>query len=144
MHTSIVCINILQNIKAVVPNCRRRQPSKSCTSTFFVYPEGRMDRGKLIIICPPPPNSSKYKLLIFRHYLPPKMQKMTFLLCRMKYDGFLELYIYIQLLLDQHIKLYFYYYSLLKIGVSMYTKSMSSFLVGLKLVTHQMTDYILL
>ena len=48
MHTSIMCINILQNIKAVAPKLQEIA-DKPC---IYI----RTERGKLI--CPPPPDSS--------------------------------------------------------------------------------------
>ena len=47
MHTSIMCINILLNIKAVAPKLKEEVAGQ----TMYLYPDGRMDRGKLI--CPP-------------------------------------------------------------------------------------------
>jgi hypothetical protein len=58
MHTSIMCINILQNIKAVAPKLEEEIAGQ----TMYLYPDGRtdgraderVDRGKLIS---PPPDS---------------------------------------------------------------------------------------
>ena len=55
MHTSIMCINILQNIKAVAPKLQE----EIAEQTMYLYPDGRTDGrtngrtgGKLI--SPPP------------------------------------------------------------------------------------------
>jgi hypothetical protein len=39
MHTSIMCINILQNIKAVTPKLYE----KIAGQTMYLYPDGRTD-----------------------------------------------------------------------------------------------------
>ena len=44
MHTSIMCINILQNIKAVAPKLQEEIAGQ----TMYLYPDGRTDRDKLI------------------------------------------------------------------------------------------------
>ena len=50
MHTSILCINILQNIKAVVPKLQE----EIAEQTMYLYLDERTDRGKLICMPPPP------------------------------------------------------------------------------------------
>ena len=51
MHISIMCIKIIQNIKAVAPKLQE----EIARQTMYLYPDGRtdgwMNRGKLI--CPP-------------------------------------------------------------------------------------------
>ena len=41
MHTSIMCINILQNIKAVALKLKEELARQS----MYLYPDGRTDRG---------------------------------------------------------------------------------------------------
>ena len=54
MHTSIMCINILQNIKAVVPKLYE----KIAGQTMYLYPDGRTDGQGVNQYAPPPPHSS--------------------------------------------------------------------------------------
>jgi hypothetical protein len=51
MHTSIMCINILQNIKAVTPKLYE----KIAGQTMYLYPDGRTDGQGVNQYAPPPP-----------------------------------------------------------------------------------------
>ena len=60
MHISIMCIKIIQNIKAVAPKLQE----EIARQTMYLYPDGRMDgwmnRGKLI--CPPDSSSREHNI----------------------------------------------------------------------------------
>ena len=56
MHISIMCIKIIQNIKAVTPKLQE----EIARQTMYLYPDGWVNRGKLI--CPPHSSSREHNI----------------------------------------------------------------------------------
>jgi hypothetical protein len=74
MHTSIMCINILQNIKAVAPKLKE----EIAEQTMYLYPDERMDRGKLICMPLPPPPATVGRKGIKKYRNPVKKKISVF------------------------------------------------------------------